>query len=83
MSNDNEAVTDPRLVEPLVERIKPILAGNPGQIQGAVLADLLAIFLAGHAPPLREQILAIHLETVRRLIPVNEAMIFPNGQPWD
>jgi hypothetical protein len=34
--------------EELVARIKPILAGHPPAIQSMVLAELLAIWLAGH-----------------------------------
>jgi predicted ABC-class ATPase len=63
----------------LVEEIKPLLAGKSAFIQGAVLADLLAIFLAGHIVPgdqaatnqLREDILSMHIEQVRELVPVN------------
>lgn len=32
----------------LVERIRPLLAGHPPEVQGAALADLVAIFIAGH-----------------------------------
>ena len=34
----------------LVEQIKPILSGKPHEIQGAVLADCLAIWLASMMP---------------------------------
>jgi hypothetical protein len=33
------------------------LKGYPPELQGAVLADLLSIWLAGHAPIVREEIL--------------------------
>ena len=59
------------LVQEIVERIKPELAGRSPQIQGAVLCDLLAIFLAGHPsepPELREEIFDLHLATVRKLV---------------
>ena len=32
----------------LVTQIKPILAGHDPAVQGAVLADLLSIWIAGH-----------------------------------
>jgi hypothetical protein len=62
-----------------VERIRPILAGQPPEIQGAVLADLLAIWLAGHhvagderaTQALRAEMLAAHLQGVAELVPVN------------
>jgi hypothetical protein len=40
------------------------------------LAELLATFLAGHHPGLRDEILTIHVETVRKLIPECEAELF-------
>lgn len=63
----------------LVEAIRPILGGKPPPIQGAVLADLLAIWLAGHCTAdaatnaaVREELLSAHIAMVRELIPVNE-----------
>lgn len=58
-------------VTALVDRIRPVLAGEDPSNQGAALADLLAIWIAGHAPKLREPTLAFHIDHVRRLIPVN------------
>jgi len=70
-------------VEAIVNRMRPALAGHPSPIQGAALADLLAIWLAGHIVPgkpaetkaARERLLKMHVEMVRKLIPVNEAQI--------
>lgn len=63
----------------LVEAIRPILAGKPAPITGAALADLLAIWLAGHFAggddenaTVREELLTNHVRVVRKLIPVNE-----------
>jgi hypothetical protein len=71
---------DANAVGPLVEAIRPILADKPPQIQGAVLADLLSMWLAGHGPgggdaaaQMRELLLAEHVELVRKLVPLNEA----------
>jgi hypothetical protein len=50
--------TDPRRVEAIVAKIKPLLAGEPPEIQGGVIVDLLATFIAGHHPELREDVLA-------------------------
>jgi hypothetical protein len=71
----------PRDVEHLSNRIKPLLAGKSPELQGAVLADLLALFIAGHHPGLREEILLLHIEAVRALVEPNEAMMFPDGLP--
>lgn len=67
----------------LVDRIRPILAGHPPEIQGAAMADLLGIWLAGHiihgdpaeTSALRARLLATHIELVADLIPINEAEI--------
>jgi hypothetical protein len=69
---------DARRVHELVDRIKPILAGEAPNVQGAVLADLLAMWLAGHVimgdpketEKMRERALEIHIATVRALIPI-------------
>ena len=87
MTDDDEVLTFALQVEALVEQIRPILAGKPSVIQGGVLADLLATWLAGHMImdkprqtfTLREQLLAAHLKVVRLLIPVNENQIM--GRP--
>ena len=75
----------PKLVERLSKRIRPLLAGHSPEIQGAVLADLVSLFIAGHHPAMREEILALHTEAVRKLIPETEKEIFPDGRPegWD
>lgn len=79
---DDPTVIDPTVIDRIVESIRPMLAGHPPQVQSAVIADLLAIFLAGHFAPTpvktaaaREMMLGIILDLVRQLIPVNEATI--------
>lgn len=69
----------------LVNEICPILAGKPPVRQGAVLAELVSTWLAGYYSPdlpdfdreltdkLREHMIKIWLETVRKLIPIAEA----------
>jgi hypothetical protein len=65
----------------LIERISPLLAGHASYVQGLALADLLAIWLAGHVEQdaddkvrqaatqrLRELLLRLHIDTVRELI---------------
>jgi hemerythrin len=70
----------------LVHAIELFLAGRASEVQGAALADLLAMWLAGHvvrgdpqaSEAYREKVLELHLDAVRRLIPVNyEARIEP------
>jgi hypothetical protein len=65
--------------ERIIKAIRPILAGHSPDVQGAVLLELLAMYIAGHAPQLREEILALHVETVRELVPVVEHEL---GDVW-
>jgi hypothetical protein len=66
-------------VKALIDRISPILHGQDRQVQGAVLADLLARWLAGHCVPddrfqtilMRGKILHQHMKIVRDLTKVN------------
>jgi hypothetical protein len=63
----------------LVNRIKPWLTSHPPGVQGAALADLLAIWLAEHAVEgdpgatyqLRETLLEEHIDFVRKLVWLN------------
>lgn len=63
----------------LVAAARPLLAGKPSEIQGAALADLVAIWIAGHMQPgdaaltkrLRDKLLKIHVAMVRELVPFN------------
>jgi hypothetical protein len=80
-----------REVAPIVDQIKPILAGKDDALQGAVLADLLAIWISGHrvlaegdvTPEraaremhrLQNGLLNFHMKQVRHLIPVNNKII--------
>lgn len=69
--------------EELVEQIEPLLAGHAPQVQSAVLADLLATWLAGHfdhrgkkeTTKLRRLLLDLHIAFVKKLIRTNEAII--------
>jgi hypothetical protein len=72
-----------REIAAVVERIKPILMGRAPEIQGAILADLLATWLAGHhvegdedaTRKLRADLLAIHCGEVRNLVTVNAKIL--------
>jgi hypothetical protein len=63
----------------LTQKIRRMFEGKPPEMQGAILADLLACWIAGHVSPgddeatesHRELILQIHLAAVRALIPLN------------
>jgi uncharacterized membrane protein YfbV (UPF0208 family) len=64
------------------QAVQQHLVGLGPQLQGAVLADLLALWLAGHmaegekrTAQLREQMLAMHLDVVRKLVKPSEQML--------
>jgi hypothetical protein len=70
------------LADEIRDVIRPMLAGRDPGVQGGALADLLALWLAGHPPFVREAMIEMHIEMVRDLIPVNEHIIFgPEGHP--
>lgn len=66
----------------LARQCRPIFAGQDPVLVAAALAELLALLLAGHFRPgdpadtqaLRDGILELHIETVKKLVPVMEAM---------
>lgn len=69
--------------ERIAQKTYALLVGHPSEIQGAVLADLLATWLAGHivhdnpaeTHKIRKSVLDLHIEVVRKLIPVNATLI--------
>jgi len=82
----NMMMPTPHEVDELVERIRLLLRGQGPDLQGAALADLVAMFFAGHHPAMREEMIGHWLTHMRDLIPINEALQFehtakPEG--WD
>jgi hypothetical protein len=77
----------------LAEKIKPLFAGKGAAVQGAALADLTALWLAGHRVPgdpaaaaeLRESLLQSHIEILRLLVPLADAEIDEQiaGRRWE
>jgi hypothetical protein len=66
----------------LVDVIRPMLRGVAPEVVGAVLADLTAKFIVSHVAEnedltkkSREQVLKIQIQTIKRLMPLNEEMI--------
>ena len=63
-------------VDALLDRIAPILAGQPLEMQNAVVSDLAALWIAGHrvcgdraeGDRTREELLELHAEHVRELV---------------
>ena len=52
----------------LVAQIRPLLAGKAPQLQGIVVAELMAIYIAGHAPELRDDIMKAQLVAIEGLV---------------
>jgi len=72
-------MTTPHRVTELVERARPVFAKQDSAAVGAALADLTAIWLAGHVvrgepaetDRLRETLLRLHVDMISRLTAVN------------
>lgn len=65
-----------------VKAIAPLLAGLHRGVQGAVLADLTAMWVAGHyqaGTRALEELLDMHIEKVHELVPVNIQIIKGRG----
>jgi hemerythrin len=71
-----------KAVDELVDAARELFAGKAPEVQGAALADLTAMWLAGHVirgddkatKRLHEEMLKQHLKAMRALIPVNYEM---------
>ena len=67
----------------LVEAVKPFFEGKPPEVQGAALAEMLSVWLAGHvnqdnpdkSDRVRKAVLELHLKAVWRLVPINYEMV--------
>jgi hypothetical protein len=55
-----------------VEQIGAMLAGRPPQAQGAILADLISIWLAGWHHTVRDEACSLLTNLARKRIPVQE-----------
>lgn len=59
-----------RQSDAVVEQMRPILAGQNPEVQGAAIAQLLAIFIAGHAPPMRDDARRLLMDCADGLVPI-------------
>lgn len=73
----------PEQSDEIVERIRPLLANKDPALQGMVLADLLAVWVAGHrceagqveTNQLRCAMMSEHLQCVARLTALYDAQV--------
>ena len=63
--------------------IRPLLKDHHPAVQGAVLANLVARFFAGHHPNQRAMMMTSWTKTVIKLIDLFDKEIMPNGWPKD
>jgi len=56
----------------VVGQIGAMLAGRPAQAQGAILADLVSMWLAGWHPTVREEAFSLLMKLIREQVPVQE-----------
>jgi hypothetical protein len=56
-------------------------AGKPPEMQGAILAELFATWLAGHRPDIRPETSKVWLSLVRDLIELSDKTHGPDA--WD
>ena len=76
-------IPTPEEVHALTLRVGALLREKDPGLIGAVLADVVAIFFAGHHPELRAEIIEPWIEAMRDLININEKRLLeqiPN--PW-
>jgi hypothetical protein len=79
-----DARTAAVLSQELITKIAPLLADNDPAVQSAALADLTAMWLAGHfmnndlagTHKLRQLLLHEHIKLIQQLIPLNEQKLF-------
>lgn len=60
----------------IVARLKPLIAGHGPAMQGAVLADLISLWVAGHEPASREGMMDLLFDHASALVPESEKEIF-------
>ena len=63
----------------IVEKVKPFFAGHDPVIQGAALAELTSLWLAGHELKQRANLLEIQNTTIRELTTLNAEIL--RGKP--
>jgi hypothetical protein len=64
----------------LVDRLKPVFAGLDPDVAGATLGELVAIFLASHAPELRDVQRELLLAFIDDMVPFIVAELIDEGR---
>jgi hypothetical protein len=64
----------------LLKRVRAVLAGQPPEIVGAALAEMMATLIAGHAPPLRRTQRDMLVKLIDELTPIIVAQLIATGK---
>jgi hypothetical protein len=59
---------EPADIDASAQKMRDMLAGHNPIWQGAVLCDLLAMWLGGHNPEQRDELLTLHIERAKALV---------------
>jgi hypothetical protein len=73
-------------VQHLCRKIGHLLGGHKPEVQGAVLGNLVSMFIAGAHPRLRSLAMEQHIKLVLDLVPESEKEIFgtiPTEEFWN
>ncbi len=76
----DETLAKARRVEELLEECQRVLDGQNGTIEGAVIARLLSLWLAGHPETDRELALTDFIDMVREMVPESEKEILQRAE---
>jgi hypothetical protein len=71
-------VVDVEDVNQLVKAISALLAGQRPEVQGAALAELSSMFIAGHfrgGASLMAAVLKHHIDALAKLVPINALLL--------
>lgn len=73
---------DAKEYEAILARLKPIIGGREPMLQSAIVAELTALWLVGHADLMRAGLFIRHMELVRNILPSVELETFgAKGHP--
>lgn len=72
-------------VDRLTKEVSVVLRGHNGDVQGSVLAELVAAYLVCHAPDVRDEALALWIKLVDALVPIIEERMLASvgAASWD
>lgn len=77
------AAVDMHWQEAVAAHVGTLLHGHAPQQQGLVLVELVAKWLAGHEPHVRDAVFDLWITTVRAMVPLVHEELFGDGNPWE